>query len=119
MDQNIPIETPAPKPNRVLWALGGFLLGAAVVYSIFEIRYQRRGTEVWVLNEPAKAGGVMIPAGTKFVHSYTFSEGFYQVALHLNIEGSNRDRFTITHDPATDNQFPYWLEFKPETPKAK
>jgi hypothetical protein len=119
MDKKIPTLEPSPKPNPVLWALGGFLLGAVVVYSIFEVRFQRRGTEVWVLKEPAQANGVVIPAGTKFVHSYTFSEGFYQVALHLNIEASDRNRFSIKHDSVTDNQFPYWLKFNPDPPKTK
>ena len=108
-----------PRTRPLLWATFGFLVGAVAAYAFLEIRFQRKGTEVWVLKEPGKAGGVVIPAGTKFVHSYTFSEGFYQVTLHLNIQGADRDKFNISRDATTDKQFPYWLEFKPETPKPK
>ena len=118
---NPEVSTPASVQKRhpALWAVCGFLLGAAAMYSIFEIRFQHKGTDVWVSKGSVHAGGIEIPAGTKFIHTYTFSEGFYQVALHLNINGSDRDLFDITHDQKSDEQFPYWVGSTPAFPAKK
>ena len=88
----------------------GFAGGIAV--TIFVVSYfssKPKGTQVWVANEVIHAEGILIPAGTQLIHDGSMSEGFDRLALYLNVDATESDKFKTHQDPHSGLVIPYWI----------
>jgi hypothetical protein len=92
----------------------GILLGIYISYIGYKFIH---GNKYAILNQDYQlSNGGVLKKGTKIKYNSTFSEGFEQYTLYLNMSSSINNDFTFEKESFT--VIPYWVEpFSEDTNK--